>query len=153
MSLELRIPPVVVLLLCIALVFVLALLGDLVRVGGWTGLQILAPALFLAGFGMAVAGVLAFRKAHTTIDPSKPKDASSLVTGSIYRFTRNPMYLGMVLILLGWILKMGIGLSLLALFVFIWFISKYQIAPEERLLGERFGEPYTKYCQQVRRWL
>lgn len=147
MSLELRIPPVLVLLACIALAFILALAG------GWAGLQILAPALFLAGFGVAVAGVLAFRKAQTTLDPTKPTESSSLVTGGIYRFTRNPMYLGMTLILLGWICKMGIGFSLLSLFVFIWFISKYQIMPEEKILSEHFGSPYTDYCKQVRRWL
>lgn len=150
MSLELRIPPVLVFLLCIGLAYGLSF----IRMGTLRGsYDFLTPLFFLAGFGIAVAGILAFRKAQTTIDPTKPQESSQLVTSGIYRFTRNPMYLGLALVLLGWIVQMGMGISFSALVVFVWFISKYQIMPEETILKERFGEPYTKYCQQVRRWI
>lgn len=150
MSLELRIPPVLVFLGCIGLAYGLSF----IKIGTLRGsYDFFTPLFFLAGFGIAVAGILAFRKAQTTIDPTKPQESSHLVTSGIYRFTRNPMYLGLALVLLGWIVQMGMGISFSALVVFVWFISKYQIMPEEKILKERFGEPYTKYCQQVRRWI
>lgn len=70
-----------------------------------------------------------------------------------YRFTRNPMYLGMVLILLAWCLWLGNAAALLALAAFVGYITRFQIVPEERALAGRFGAAYEDYRRRVRRWV
>lgn len=105
------------------------------------------------GAGMAVLGVLAFRKANTTVDPRVPQQSVSLVVSGIYRYSRNPMYLGFLLWLIGlacYLLSIA-AFSLLPLFV--WYMNRFQIKPEERFLQQKFGAEYLSYMRQVRRWL
>lgn len=115
----------------------------------------LGGALVLAGAGACfdLAGLRAFRKAHTTINPLRPDRAAAVVTTGVYRVTRNPMYLGLVLILLGLALYLASPWAVLGPPVFVAYITRYQIQPEERVLAAHFGAPYTAYCAQVRRWL
>jgi protein-S-isoprenylcysteine O-methyltransferase Ste14 len=96
---------------------------------------------------------LGFVKSKTTINPLKPENANKLVTDRLYRFTRNPMYLGMVFILTGWSFYLGGLSSFLLLPIFILLLTKYQIAPEERILESIFGEEYLRYKTEVRRWI
>src|SRR6185312_11178713 len=99
------------------------------------------------------SGALAFRKAKTTKNPMKPQAASSLVTAGVYQRTRNPMYLGLLLVLLGLALYLWSAWSLLGPIFFVMYISRFQIEPEERALATLFGSEYSAYKAKVRRWL
>ncbi|MDD2713543.1 MAG: isoprenylcysteine carboxylmethyltransferase family protein [Simplicispira sp.] len=112
-------------------------------------------ALVLAGVGAGfdVAGLLAFRKAKTTVNPLAPQRSTSVVTHGVYGLTRNPMYLGLALILLGLAVYLASPWALLGPVIFVTYITRFQIQPEERVLAARFGDSYTAYCAQVRRWL
>jgi protein-S-isoprenylcysteine O-methyltransferase Ste14 len=96
---------------------------------------------------------LAFRRANTTINPVKIEAASSIVTNGIYRYTRNPMYVGLTLLLAGWAIHIAVPFVLLGPLVFILYITRFQIIPEERVLTSKFGGEYRKYQERVRRWL
>ncbi len=98
-------------------------------------------------------GLAAFRASRTTINPLKLDHASALVTGGVYRVTRNPMYVGVMLLLLAWGIYLSSLLSLAGLPVFVMYITRFQIQPEERVLRNIFGEKYSSYEKRVRRWL
>lgn len=151
-NLELRFPPVAVSLV----------VGALMWLGAWA-----APAL---GFGMplregvaigccavgvvvAVLGVVSFRRAGTTVHPLEPGKTSALVVSGIYRVTRNPMYLGLLLLLAGWASYLGNAMAFLIAPLFVLYMNRFQIGPEERALASMFGEKFTTYKARVRRWL
>lgn len=110
---------------------------------------------YFAGTGVLVslAGIWEFQKAKTTINPTQPEKTSHLVSGGIYRVTRNPMYLGMLLIIMAVILKFGNYCGIIALPFFILYITQFQIKPEERIIEGIFGDAYLQYKNRVRRWL
>lgn len=110
---------------------------------------IVAAAAFII-LAIAIGG---FGKAKTTVSPLAPEKASSLVTGGIYRLSRNPMYLGMALLLLAFALKLGTLWGLVFIAVFVIYINIMQIKPEEKALKDLFGDEYEAYCKQVRRWI
>jgi protein-S-isoprenylcysteine O-methyltransferase Ste14 len=97
--------------------------------------------------------MIQFRRAKTTINPMKAGNASSLVTGGVYRFTRNPMYFGMVLVLIGWVTFLSSPITLIFVPLFVLYINRFQIIPEERVLTWLFGAEYAEYKNQVRRWV
>lgn len=109
--------------------------------------------LLAVGLLVAVAGVWEFRRARTTVNPMRPANASALVTSGIYRFTRNPMYVGDVLILLAVVVFFSHPYGLAGVALFIAWMGLLQIPAEERALRERFGAAYDQYCSRVRRWL
>ena len=113
----------------------------------------LAIGVAFAGLVTAVRGLIAFRRAGTTVNPMKPETTSSLVASGVYRWTRNPMYVGLLFVLLGW----GVFLSNVAAFVvlpaFVLYLNRFQIEPEERALATRFGQEFAAYKARVRRWL
>ncbi|MEO8155479.1 MAG: isoprenylcysteine carboxylmethyltransferase family protein [Rhizobacter sp.] len=112
----------------------------------------LPSVLAFLSVGLACAGLLAFRLSATTIDPTNPTAASTLVTGGIYRFTRNPMYLGFAGLLLSWALHLHAWWVLPFPFVFALYITALQIVPEERALHAKFGADFSAYSEKVRRW-
>jgi protein-S-isoprenylcysteine O-methyltransferase Ste14 len=112
-----------------------------------------AGLLALVGIALGVAGAMAFRRAHTTIDPHRPEQASSLVVDGIYRATRNPMYLGLAAILLAWAVYLAAPVAFDGPLLFVLYITRFQIVPEERTLAAKFGPAYAAYRQRVRRWL
>ena len=118
----------------------------LAPVGGWPLCCWRCWALCLAW------GVLRFRRQGTTVTPLHPEQASALVTGGLYRFSRNPMYLG----LLCWTMALACYLGGLLVWLgplLLWgWLSRWQIVPEERALRARFGDGYADYCRRVRRW-
>lgn len=150
--LELKIPPPIVGLgigLMMWLVPPLAGTVDVVP-----AIRIAVALVFLiVGQGIAITGVVEFRRAKTTVNPIKVRSASSLVSGGIYRFTRNPMYLGMLLTLVGWAAYLSNPLAILFLPLFVLYINRFQIGPEERILASLFGAPYAAYMGKVRRWV
>lgn len=107
----------------------------------------------LAGVAVCLAGVASFRRARTTVNPLKPESASSLVVVGIYRHTRNPMYLGFAIVLLGWCVFLGSALAVLGVAVFVLYIGRFQIRPEERALRDLFGAEFDAFCGRVRRWV
>ncbi|WP_087021656.1 methyltransferase family protein [Thaumasiovibrio subtropicus] len=109
--------------------------------------------LFSLGLSIAIAATVAFKRHKTTVDPRHPEKSSSLVTKGIYRFTRNPMYLCLVLWLVCWAIYLHSPVALIIVTLFIVYLTQYQIKPEERMLSARFGKPYLKYTTRVRRWL
>ena len=151
-SLELKIPPPVV-----ALFFALCmwLASSLVAPLEWPFVLRAGAALTLLAVGLVVstAGVVSFRRARTTINPTRPMATSALVSSGIYRITRNPMYLGLLLELLGWAAFLANPLALLLVPAFVLYINRFQIKPEERTLSALFGGEYGAYQERVRRWL
>lgn len=116
--------------------------------------RVLVLAPVLAGIATAVAGIVAIRRAKTTGNPRQPATASALVTTGVYRFTRNPMYLGQFLVMLGWSLWLANGAALLLLLpAFVAYLTRFQIMVEERALTANFGSAYVAYLARVRRWL
>lgn len=112
-----------------------------------------AIALIAVGAGIALAGVLAFRHARTTVNPLRPHQASTLVASGIYRHTRNPMYVGVAVATMGWAILLSHVLAPLGVVAFVLWMDRYQIAAEERALHARFGADFERYCNEVRRWL
>ena len=87
------------------------------------------------------------------MNPMKPDPTSSLVVSGIYRYTRNPMYLGFLLILLAWAVALSNALALVSLLAFVLYMNRFQIVPEERMLASRFAQDYAEYRARVRRWI
>jgi protein-S-isoprenylcysteine O-methyltransferase Ste14 len=112
-----------------------------------------AVVLASVGLTFGVAAMLSFLREKTTMNPIKPGAASSLVTGGVFRFTRNPMYLSLLLYLLAWTAYLSNWLALLLVPVFVLYINQLQIKPEERALSALFGSEYASYKARVRRWL
>lgn len=116
-------------------------------------LRVVAVGMGIAGVMITGLAVLSFWRAHTTVNPMKPSSASFLVTSGIYGFTRNPMYLGLLFILIGWALYLANVLTFLFLPAFILYMNRFQIEPEERALTALFGQEFLEYSSQVRRWI
>jgi protein-S-isoprenylcysteine O-methyltransferase Ste14 len=113
----------------------------------------LAFPLAAVGVSLDAIALFHFLRSRTTINPLKPDAASALVTGGIYRLTRNPMYLGLAMLLAAWAIYLGNLAALATVPLFILYMNRFQIAPEERVLEARFGAQYTAYRARVRRWL
>ena len=152
LSLDHKIPPPVIALICAALAWILAHLTP--------GLSYLVPAripilvlLVLIGLALDISGLMSFRKAKTTFNPLSPGRSKSIVQNGPYQFTRNPMYLGMFFNLLGLCVYFENPLTLVAVVVFVAYITRFQIIPEERILLAKFGDSYAQYTRSVRRWL
>jgi protein-S-isoprenylcysteine O-methyltransferase Ste14 len=112
----------------------------------------LAGILAVVGVAFDLLGLIAFRRARTTVNPLHPERASALVTGGIYSVTRNPMYVGMAFLLTAWAVYLSSPWPFLGPALFVVYITRFQIKPEERVLRERFSE-YHSYASRVRRWL
>jgi protein-S-isoprenylcysteine O-methyltransferase Ste14 len=152
MNLELRVPPLAVVLVAGILMGLIALATPSL---GWAyAIRVVAGLAFAAiGILIAVSGLIAFRRARTSASPMRPDKASSLVASGIYRYTRNPMYLGMLLVLIGWAVYLARPWALLVLPAFLLYMNRFQIGPEERVLERIFGAEFEAYRRRVRRWL
>ncbi len=148
---KLRLPPVLVFVIFSMLMYVLSLVlpfGDF----EFFGREVLI--LFLLGMGALVGliSLIQFYIAKTSIDPRTPSKASDLVTNGLYRFSRNPMYLALLMVLLAWGLWLGNAFNTLLAAGFVAYLNKFQIIPEEKVLSDIYGKAYQHYCTQVRRW-
>lgn len=147
-----RIPPPLV-----ALAFALLSygLGRLIPLGVLTLPLQSAVAAALAGLGLViiVISVREFMRVKTTVNPIKIDEASALVTSGPFGFTRNPMYLGMLLILTGIAVWLGQLSGLIALPLFIAYITRFQIMPEEAVMRQIFGDAFVAYSRKTRRWI
>ena len=151
-SLELKIPPVAqVIITGAAMVGVSKIVPTLKF--SFSGSTALGIGLGIIGLSSGIMGVVQFKKVQTTPNPQALDKASSLVTRGIYQYTRNPMYLGLTLILLGWALYLSHFLAFILIPIFVMYIARFQIQPEERMMAQKFGDNYSNYLKQVRRWI
>jgi protein-S-isoprenylcysteine O-methyltransferase Ste14 len=112
-----------------------------------------ASALATCGIVVIVGAGVGFRRARTTVNPTAPGRTTHLVHTGIYRFSRNPMYLGMLLILLGWAVVLSNLLSIGLSAAFVLYMNRFQIPAEERMLSSLFRQDYDDYLRRVRRWI
>jgi len=117
------------------------------------GASIVGFAFAFIGGGIAVAGLSAFRRHSTTVNPMKPETTTSIVTTGVYRVTRNPMYLGLAVVLVGWSIYLANLAALLLVPAFVAYMTRFQIKPEERALLAKFGSSFADYMAAVRRWI
>ena len=116
-------------------------------------LTILSYMCYFAGLSILVLAVRLFKKQSTTVNPIKIENASSLVTSGVFKYSRNPMYLGMALILFGLALMFNLIGGIIFTLLFTIYITKFQIRPEEEIMERFFKEDFLKYKQNVRMWL
>lgn len=150
-ALELKVPPVALVCLFAALMWFTSAYSPLAVALPWR----VAIAVMFCGVGLAIslAGVLAFRRANTTVNPITPEATTVMVTSGIYRFSRNPMYLGFLFVLIGWAAFLSHMLAFALLPTFVAYMNRFQIVPEERALAAKFGGRFAEYARVVRRWL
>lgn len=151
-ALELRVPPPLAAVAVAAAMWALArclpMLALDIGPGSWLALFVASGALALD-----IVALTAFVRARTSLNPLRPAAASTLVTRGAYRISRNPMYLGLALWLLAFGLWLANAASILAVTLFVAYIDRFQIRPEERALHARFGAEFERYRNTVRRWL
>jgi len=149
---KLLVPPPVQAIICAACMWVIAARFPVLGFS-FSMQQEVAIAICVIGILVDLISVGLFTKLKTTVSPFSPQKTKKLVTSGLYQFSRNPMYLGMVIILLG----LGVWLGNFAAFAlvpgFMWFVTIYQIIPEEEILTGKFGQEYADYKTKVRRWI
>ena len=116
-------------------------------------LKILSPIFLILGLLIGFSAILKFIKNKTTVNPVKIENASTLVNSGIFKYTRNPMYLGMLFILISISLNFNLYGGIIVVLFFYFFIDKFQIVPEEKIMEEIFGDEYVEYKKTTRRWL
>ena len=146
-----KIPPAVVLLVFAVLMYLLA---EFLPFGyfDFFGRQYLAIAFIVFAVIVVTIALYQFYSAKTTIDPTRPEATNQLVVNGIYAYTRNPIYLGMLLLLLAWGLWLGNAFNTLLAAAFVAYMNRFQIAREEQALLQTFGREFKQYCLLVRRW-
>ncbi len=109
---------------------------------------------FLVGMGILLGTVslIQFRISKTSIDPRTPSKVSAMVTKGLYKYSRNPMYLALLMILSAWGLWLGNAFNTLLAAGFVGYMNKFQIIPEEEVLTSVYGKEFRHYCTRVRRW-
>jgi protein-S-isoprenylcysteine O-methyltransferase Ste14 len=150
--LELKVPPLAVVLLTAALMWLVAWAAPPFEFV-FPARDFFAVSFAAAGAVIIALGILSFRRAGTTFNPMKPESTTSLVVAGVYAFTRNPMYVGSLLVLIGWAIFLSNALAFPLLPIFILYMNRFQIEPEERALTARFGQEFVAYKSRVRRWV
>lgn len=151
-KLELKVPPPIVALLVAGAMWLLAMGLPLVDVSPSFKVK-LALALVFLGVCFDLSALQLFFRKRTAINPMRPQNTSVMVVSGIYQFTRNPMYLGMVCLLMAWAVYLGSAFALAGPVGFVLYINRFQIKPEERFLLHKFGTVYADYLKRVRRWV
>jgi protein-S-isoprenylcysteine O-methyltransferase Ste14 len=151
-ALELRIPPPAVTALVAVIMWGISRLTLPLEVPGLIRV-VVAVVLVLTGACIGIAGVVAFRRGKTTINPMRPQTTSALISSGIYRFSRNPMYVGILFALVAWAIFLSSAWAMLGPVAFVLYINRFQIEPEECVLAGMFGAAYADYKSAVRRWL
>jgi len=151
-QLELRIPPPALVATFAVTILLVTVYVPLVRIP-FPGHKYASAGLVFVGLLVALVAVLQFRLARTTANPMSPHKASALISSGIYRWSRNPMYVGLALALLG-VAAWGSTLAgYLLVLGFCWYLTRFQIIPEEKALLAAFGQEYAQYMARVRRWV
>lgn len=151
-NLELKIPPPAVALVLGLAAWITSLFTASMQGAALPRMSV-AIAFAVVGVAVSLAGIIVLRQARTTTNPTRPHASSSLVTAGVYRLTRNPMYAGVALVLVAWSVFLAAPWSFFAPVVFVAYVTRFQIIPEERVLASLFGGSYATYRAKVRRWL
>ncbi len=148
---KLKVPPIFVFLVFCLLMYLLA---AFLPVGyfDFFGRRYLMIVLLTIAGGIGAIALFQFFKSKTTVDPVNLSKASKLVSSGIYQYSRNPMYLGLLLLLLAWGLHLGNAFNIVLAAGFVAYMNRFQIVPEEETLSKLFGKEYAQYCTLVRRW-
>ena len=151
-DLTLKIPPVIVVFIFACVMWMMALFNV------WASIsipaeEVVALVIGLIGSSLVIAGAVEFRAAKTTVNPLTPELATSIVTKGIYRFSRNPMYLGFLIMLGAWGVFLGNSVAITLMPVFVGYMNRFQIIPEEKALLAQFGDDYAHYLASTPRWL
>lgn len=149
--LNLKIPPAILVFAFAVIMWLLA--HYLPGAYQWPEAKTISQIILALGAVSVATGVWCFKTAKTTVDPMHPERASTVVQNGIYRVSRNPMYLGFFLVLTAWAMALQHWVPWLLLPVFVVYMNRFQIKPEEQALQDMFGADYLRYCQKVRRWL
>jgi len=154
-KLETLIPPPAVLLFTLVLMFIISRFdrARILYANDFSSNTLLATVLVIAGISITVLAIKQFKINQTTVNPLRPDTATFLVTSGVFKLTRNPMYLGMVLLCLSSVVFYGSAWCLIAVVAFIAFIVRFQIVPEERAMASLFGKKFAEYKANTRRWI
>ena len=145
-----KIPPPIITLICIVLNYLSTYLINPIK---FPNTKIISGLIFLLGLFTAIFAILLFKKDKTTVNPIDPEETTTLVTTGIFSITRNPMYLGLFFLISSTVLFFGSWLGIIILVIFVWYINKFQIIPEEQAMEKLFGKKYNEYKKNVRRWI
>lgn len=150
--LKLKIPPAVITLFFASVMW---LMDNYIHLDGtdFSAPLWLGGSLFVVGGIIGLVGLIQFYRQSTSINPHQPDNASSLIDSGIYRFSRNPMYVALLLILISYGIYLGDILAILILPLFVLYMNYFQIIPEEKALQQKFGKEFEKYQSKVRRWI
>ena len=150
--LETKLPaPVLALLLGAAMKWFALTHPEVIDTSEWRRLGGIACAVVSAA--IALSAFFVMRRARTTINPFSPTRASQLVTSGPFRFSRNPLYLSLLLLLVGYAFRLDAWFIWLSPALFLAYVTCFQIVPEERALRHQFGDAFARYCERTRRWL
>ena len=147
--LKTKIPPPIVTLLCIGIIY---LFENKIEYSQ-PYFKAIGIIFLILGFIIIFLAVLKFIKIKTTVDPTRPHKTSNLVISGIYKITRNPMYLGMLFLIMAYTIYTNNVVGSITIPIFIFYINKFQIEPEEIEMRKKFGESFENYCKKVNRWL
>ena len=145
-----KIPPPIVTLICgFSIYFSKSLFSE----KNYVFSDIISISFFLIGVAILFTAVISFKKQKTTISPLNPEKTSSLVVSNIFKYSRNPMYLGMLFMLISLAIRYNIIGGIISISIFIFFITKFQIKPEEVQMKKIFGEKYIQYKKKTGMWI
>ena len=145
-----KIPPPLIVLVLIVSIYFSSKKIDLINIPLQMEISIF---ILSAGILIFVNPVLQFIKSKTTVNPIQFEEVNKLVTSGIFKYSRNPMYLGMLMIVLSTSIFYLNIYSILTPLLFILWINKFQIKREEEFLIEKFGDEYLSYKKKTRRWI
>ena len=147
--LKTKIPPPIVTLLCIGIIY---LFENKIEYSQ-PDFKAIGIIFLILGLIIIFLAVLKFIKIKTTVDPTRPHKTSNLVISGIYKITRNPMYLGMLFLIIAYTIYTNNVVGSITIPIFIFYINKFQIEPEEIEMRKKFGESFENYCKKVNRWI
>lgn len=150
--LELLLPPPLIMLITGLIMWLVARLFPSMTFE-WLRSPLISALLVLLGLIIGLSGIASFIRSKTTANPKQPNETTKLVRNGVYRFSRNPMYLGMLFFLISWGIYLSNIISIISIVIYIVYITRFQIMPEERILQEKFHEDFLAYKNKVRRWL
>ena len=148
--LKTKIPPPIIAIAFIGILYISSLWMDSFI---FEGQSVFSLFIFILGLGSVLSASAQFRRINTTVNPLDPESASHLVVDGIFKFTRNPMYLGLCAVILAFGIYVGTWFVFILLPLFVVSINYLQIVPEEIALQKLFGDEYVSYCNSVRRWI
>ena len=151
-SLELKLPPLLLVMLALLLMYFLQGFYPLTLLQ-YRIVSLLGGVCILAGIGLVFVAARQMRQHQATLDPMHPINSTVLLNAGVFAVSRNPIYLGMVIILLGSAVIFADITAFLVVLLFVRYITRYQIEPEEACLLEKFPADFAAYCEQVRRWV